>query len=366
MECNKDIMGINNSVIDYIIHSYILKLIISLCTPLFSRSAIIIIVLVFLVGKSNAQPYSGTIFIDPDIITSEDSSAFESINYTGRGIRTVYDRRTGWIDMNAYLFDVTWNDGLTTEAQVNPEFGTVEAASTIAEKYAVITGRLPTCLRVDVDALWIHKGTEPFGGGNNSILIHTGQSAIYENDGILEETLVHEASHTSLDATHASATGWINAQTLDGTFISTYARDNPEREDIAESFLPWLAVRYRSDRISEDDYNTIVQTIPNRLQYFDDIDFDMFPVSVVTNCEKMENQLGNKLLIYPNPSEGLFYMEHDQDFTRIRVWSLTGIQILDIPYESNRMLDLMTYPEGIYIIELNDGNKSILARVIKK
>ncbi|MFW6224442.1 MAG: hypothetical protein ACOC4R_02150, partial [Bacteroidota bacterium] len=98
-------------------------------------------------------------------------------------------------------------------------------------------------------------------------------------DGILEETLVHEASHTSLNATHATSEGWIEAQDIDGAYISTYAKDYPEREDIAESFLPWLAVRYRRDRISDDDYNTITETIPNRLKYFDDMDFDMFPVS---------------------------------------------------------------------------------------
>jgi len=48
-------------------------------------------------------------------------------------------------------------------------------------------------------------GVQPFGGGNNSIPIHTGQTEIYEGDGILEETLVHGSSHTSLDASHAAA-----------------------------------------------------------------------------------------------------------------------------------------------------------------
>ena len=52
-------------------------------------------------------------------------------------------------------------------------------------------------------------------------------------------------------------------------FISTYARDNPQREDIAESVLPWLAVRYRPERISSTLAAIIVQAIPNRLAYFD-------------------------------------------------------------------------------------------------
>ena len=158
------------------------------------------------------QPFSGTIFIDPDIITADDSSAYQQVVYSGRGMRTVYDRRlANWVTINAYLFDVSWSDGLSSEAQVNPEFGSHTDAQIEAEKYAWLIGQLPTCLRTDVDAIWIHNGTEPFGGGNNSILIHTGQSTNYENQGILEETLVHEASHTSLDAAHASAPGWLAA-----------------------------------------------------------------------------------------------------------------------------------------------------------
>ena len=145
---------------------------------------------------------------------------------------------------------------------------------------ALVIGRLPTVLRADVQTVWIHQGTEPFGGGNNNLLIHTGQADLYAADGILEETFVHEASHTSLDATHAAAPGWLAAQTADGEFISTYAHDYPNGEDIAESFLPYLAVRYRSDRISQSLFDTISQTIPNRIDYFDDQSFDMYPIVI--------------------------------------------------------------------------------------
>ncbi|MBK8044239.1 MAG: T9SS type A sorting domain-containing protein [Haliscomenobacter sp.] len=230
--------------------------------------------------KTEAQtpPYSGTIFIDPDIITSSDSSSIQSTTYAGRGQRQVYDRRVNnWVNINAYLFDVTWNDGVFSEAVVNPEFGTIELAKVEAEKYARLIGQLPFCLRLDVDQIWIHQGVQPFGGGNRSILIHTGQSAIYEASGIIEETLVHEAAHTSLDFSHGASSGWITAQNKDVNFISTYARDNPTREDIAESFLPWLMVKYKSSKISTADFNKITQTIPNRLAYFDSQAFNLYP-----------------------------------------------------------------------------------------
>ena len=42
-----------------------------------------------------------------------------------------------------------------------------------------------------------------------------------------------------------------SAQETDGVFISDYARDFPDREDIAESVLPYFAVRYRPERLAE-------------------------------------------------------------------------------------------------------------------
>jgi hypothetical protein len=120
---------------------------------------------------------------------------------------------------------------------------------------------------------------EPFGGGNNNILIHTGQAALYVGDGIREETLIHEASHSSLDGAHAASAGWLAAQLADPDFISTYAQDFPGREDIAESFLVWLAVRHRLDRIDPTLAAAIMSTIPNRLAYFDSQDFDLRPLT---------------------------------------------------------------------------------------
>lgn len=224
-------------------------------------------------------PFGGTIFIDPDIITSSDATTFESLSGAGQGSRTMFDRRLNdWITVEAFLFNAAFDDGLTAEIQVNPEFGTPELAEVEAAKYAEVIGRLPTALRAGVETVWIHKGTQLFGGGNNNLLIHIGQADLYSADGILEETLVHEASHTSLDGTHATAAGWLAAQNADGTFISDYARDYPLREDIAESFLPYLAVRYRSERISASLRSTILETIPNRIAYFDNQSLAMYPI----------------------------------------------------------------------------------------
>ena len=224
-------------------------------------------------------PYSGTIFVDPDIIVASDPTTFKSVVGAGQGNRWMFDRRANaWVYLNAFLFNASYSDGLGIEIQVNPEFGDQATALAEAAKYAPVIGRLPTCLRTGVQTVWIHKGTQPFGGGNNNLLIHTGQADQYAASGILEETLVHEATHTSLDAAQAGAPGWIAAQAADNEFISTYARDYPDREDLAESFLLYLALRHRSDRISLSVSNTIARTIPHRIAYLDGLGLDMNPV----------------------------------------------------------------------------------------
>jgi hypothetical protein len=241
--------------------------------------ALIGLIILTAVTAHAAPPFSGTIFIDPDIITAADPTSFTGITYTGQGMRSMFDRRANaFVTYNAYLFNVTFTGSPLVEVQVNPEFGSSDAAGVEANKYAVVIGRLPVVSRKDLKTVWIHKGVQPFGGGNNNLLIHTGQADQYAADGILEETFVHESSHTSLDADHANSAGWRAAQAKDPDFISTYARDNPDREDVAESFLPWLALRYRRDRISDQLANTISSTIPNRLAYFDSQSFNLAPV----------------------------------------------------------------------------------------
>lgn len=229
-------------------------------------------------GDPTTPPLNGTIFIDPDIITSADPTALESVTANGTGQRSMYDRRVeDFITVEAHLFDIVFDDGLTAEVRVNPEFAAADALAA-AQKYARALGHLPTILRSEMQTVSIHRGEEAFVGGDNGIVVHTDQAALYESAGILEEALAHEAVHTSLDAAHAASPGWLSAQSMDPTFISGVARDFPTVEDVAESFLPYLAVRHRSDRITTFLEGVINDAIPARLAYFDAQGFNVYPL----------------------------------------------------------------------------------------
>ena len=132
----------------------------------------------------------------------------------------MYDRRSSWVNLQAFLFEAKFEDGSIIEMQVNPEFKDKSLAEVEAKKYAWLIGQLPASLRKDVQTSWIHKGVNLWGGGNNNILIHTGAALEYERYDMIEEILIHEAAHTSLDSYHANNNDWLDAQRKDNHFIS--------------------------------------------------------------------------------------------------------------------------------------------------
>jgi len=225
-------------------------------------------------------PYDGTIFISGNIITHEDTSTYDSVIYNGIAPRTMYDRRNGgaWITIEPHIFPSFFTDGPNIEIQINPEF-TREEAQLEATKYAFLIGQLPIALRKDIETMWIHKGVEGYGGGNNNILIHTGMTASYETHytgNITEETLIHEAAHTSIDAYCYNDPDWEDAvQKDDSRYISSYAKEFPNREDIAELFPLYVAIKYFPERINQEITDNTLSTSLHRVLYFDKQEYDM-------------------------------------------------------------------------------------------
>lgn len=220
-------------------------------------------------------PFKNMMWLDAGIIRHTDPTSLQSIKYAGRGDREVSDRRLEERTvLDAYLFTLTFDDGIVMEAQVNPEFGSIQAAMEQAKWYGVAMGRLPRILRSGVEVIVIHDGDHYAGGNNWGVLIHTKHAEKAARRGFLEELLLHESAHAALDSMHMDEPGWLNAQKEDGTFISKYSQENPDREDLAESFLAYLAVRYRQDRVSWFYPKKVKKSIPRRLAYFEAQGFD--------------------------------------------------------------------------------------------
>ena len=209
------------------------------------------------------------------------ATLLQSVTHTGRGMRTLYDRRvSNWIPVNAFLFDAHIAEQVV-EFRVHPAFDSLEAASEEVYKFAPALGRLPAAFLSNVRALAILPGVGLAGGSSfdQSILLHAQDRSIGRalRDGLVEELFLHEAAHVSLDRAHEYAVGWHAAQGADGVFISDYAQDHPNREDIAESALAYFAVRYRPGSLTREDRWIILTSIPNRLAYLEEQGFDMWP-----------------------------------------------------------------------------------------
>ena len=228
----------------------------------------------FALDHTGTPPFGGTVWITPNILNPSDPTSLRSVTYAGRETRDFWDGQR-WTTINAYLFDVQYA-GRQLEFQVHPEFGSRAAARQEVDTYAPALGRLPAVFLSRAREVEIGASND-FAGAAGIFHIHTGDGKDLINNGFLEEVLIHEGGHVSLDLAHENSAGWRAAQEADGVFISDYARDFPDREDIAESILPYFAVRYKPERLSEAERAAFLTTIPNRLIYFDEQGFDMSP-----------------------------------------------------------------------------------------
>ncbi len=215
-------------------------------------------------------PYRGSIYISNNILNSSDNSTFTSIESIPDNPRTMYDFRNNgsWIKITPFLFKAKFSDDSEIEVQVNSEFENKTNAEKIALIYLEEIGRLPKLFRKNLETVSIHKGYENFGGGKNNFVIHHDNGLELKKYGLLEEIFLHEGVHTSLDSDHRLSNAWINAQKSDnGNFISDYAKQNPKREDLAETVPLCFALKYKRDRLSDDIIRKIEKAIPNRIEY---------------------------------------------------------------------------------------------------
>lgn len=224
---------------------------------------------------------SGTCYIDenPVLVQEGLQTTFTGVSYAGQGTRTVFDRRTGaFASLNMHLFPTKYSDeDKTVEIQVNCEFS-LEEATEQANFYGAAIGRSPKSCRTKVETVTIHNGNGSFGGGNKNLLIHKLDGDQLHQLGSIDAVFMHEGCHTSIDPDHLLTPEYKRAIEADcGNFVSIYARDFPQREDMAETFEPWFITRYRKDKISQEVYDRITGMIPNRLAYFDSLNLDVSP-----------------------------------------------------------------------------------------
>ena len=222
-------------------------------------------------------------------ISSSDAKwdAVEVVNtFIKKDKKFIYDRRVeSLVNKDLHFFTTTFkftnknNSIKTIQTLVDSIDYTQEDALIQANKYAQYIRTLPFSLFTpNFKEIWIMKGDNPFGGGNNSILIHTQQAESLIINETIEEILMHEVCHTVLDFNFNGLVNkdkWIIASMKDDEHVSFYAKYNPLREDIAETFILYYTVKTRGTNF-DDDYTSQVKNdletkFSNRFLVFDDL-----------------------------------------------------------------------------------------------
>ena len=221
----------------------------------------------------------------PDLITSSDYTIYSTSSYQGIETRLFYDKSIpDFINYPAHVYKVNFGDDLSIDFEIYTEF-TQEEAGNIEQKYAPLIGQLGKDLRRNIKSFEFLKGEEVASAQRTddlnyaNITFHTDWlNNIVETrpDGDrTEELFIHEATHLSIDPYVYGQRGWNDAVYLDGNYLSTYAKENPESEDIAETFQAYIAVKYFPERITSSLRDTILSICLNRFKYFDSLNLDL-------------------------------------------------------------------------------------------
>ena len=92
--------------------------------------------------------------------------------------------------------------------------------------------------------------------------------------------MIHELAHVVQKFTSViPPSKWVKAVKLDNKkYCSRYAKIN-EREDFAESLVCWIVLRHKLNKIGIMDFKKINKFMPNRIKFFDELNFNMYPIN---------------------------------------------------------------------------------------
>ena len=90
-------------------------------------------------------PFKNVMWLDAGIIRPTDPTAVQGIKYAGRGEREMPDRRLEERTvLEVYLSTLTFDDGVVMEAQVNPEVGDIQSATSLSLHTSMLDPWRPT------------------------------------------------------------------------------------------------------------------------------------------------------------------------------------------------------------------------------
>lgn len=301
-----------------------------------------------------------------DFIKTSDTDALLNVQFIGQESKEMPDSRNDILfDNNTFVFKANFSDNTTIEIWCHSSFGTSAAAKEYADKLAPRLGKLPDFMRNNVNHVVVHKGDEgAFAESEaNFFVLYSDNMDVRIENNDLEETVFHEAVHASLDLLHLNKTGWVNAQTKDGNFITNYASENVFQEDFAETMLFVYTMVKHPKRLTENLEDWVNTHLPNRYNYITE---NVLPRTLSVN--NFSADAGVSVLdIYPNPSDKEVQVVLQNSINKkeqIHIYTLTGKLVKSIKiFRENNKIDVSSLSTGVYYVHVK-GYK--LAKLLKK
>lgn len=91
-------------------------------------------------------------------------------------------------------------------------------------------------------------------------------------------------------------------------------------------------------------------------------------IQSITTTIKEDKKEG-KMLVYPNPSSGKYYikftgLEGRNNNSFIKIKNILGEDLLTLPFLIEQTIDISNQPKGIYFLQVNLGNKTQVKKII--
>ncbi|MEM1333499.1 MAG: hypothetical protein AAGG08_08585 [Actinomycetota bacterium] len=211
-----------------------------------------------------------------DLIRPDDPSSFGCLVDLPVGPGEFYDKVSDQLlfPEQTFYYEARYTDGATVQIRVHPDLAEdVAGGREQAMRIAGPIGLLPAELRADITRVGFLDGdaTAQGDGGGEGIHVYEDNVTLRESTNRFEETMFHESVHTSLDDRWALSDEWLDARSADGVFLTEYAADFPEQEDLAETALYAWALLHHPDRVSDADAATWRSLVPNRIAVVEQI-----------------------------------------------------------------------------------------------
>ena len=212
---------------------------------------------------------------DIDFIMVSDPAVSACVRYLGQTEKEM----PGALDASdlmaaeVFTFAVTFLDGSQLEIWVHPSVGSMETAEHLAAQLLGPLGRLPAVMRQRLSHVVVHSGyhaafSEHLG---HFFVIYADNMQARIDTHDLDETVFHETVHATLDADWSQSAEWRRAQATDGVFVTEYAAEKPDGEDLAESALFAITYLRHRERLPPEVVRGVETMIPARLAVFETI-----------------------------------------------------------------------------------------------